>query len=324
MLRSGDWSGLPARPRRKTPRPAPPSPATAGEAAPRNRPGTGGSGAARAPSPEGPSGRLRDLGDEHKAPPSRARTGSPPRGPGAARRTRPHGCRAGHRGPGPGRPARGGAGNGPAHTGVRARHPYLRRIAHAIPAGAGRTQPGPSGLACAIRRGEAGAGDLPPCRRPDSRRPPPRRDRPARPHRSGSHRHTRRHRRPRPDRHGGRVPDRCPRRARPGSRSPRPHRRRPGPAVASHAPAPAGGGLPPHPAAAGPRPGSYDGGYFFEGELFLLDLASGERRNLFADDCRREVRSPEWTDARTLRLLLAGWRPSTHRAGPAGRSSDSP
>ncbi|MER6256301.1 hypothetical protein ABT224_33620 [Streptomyces sp. NPDC001584] len=51
--------------------------------------------------------------------------------------------------------------------------------------------------------------------------------------------------------------------------------------------------------------GSYDGGYFFEGELFLLDLASGERRNLFADDCRREVRSLEWTDAHTLRLLLA-------------------
>ncbi|MFI7355931.1 hypothetical protein ACIBTP_18515 [Streptomyces avidinii] len=51
--------------------------------------------------------------------------------------------------------------------------------------------------------------------------------------------------------------------------------------------------------------GSYDGGYFFEGELVLLDLASGEHRYLFADDCRREVRSLEWTDAHTLRLLLA-------------------
>ncbi|MET9693622.1 hypothetical protein ABZY81_35205 [Streptomyces sp. NPDC006514] len=51
--------------------------------------------------------------------------------------------------------------------------------------------------------------------------------------------------------------------------------------------------------------GSYDGGYLFEGELVLLDLASGERKHLFADDCCREVRSLEWTDAHTLRLLLA-------------------
>ncbi|MEU2453297.1 hypothetical protein ABZ605_24865 [Streptomyces sp. NPDC012765] len=51
--------------------------------------------------------------------------------------------------------------------------------------------------------------------------------------------------------------------------------------------------------------GSYDGGYFFEGELVLVDLDTGEHRYLFADDCRREVRSLEWTDAHTLRLLLA-------------------
>ncbi|MFD9259193.1 hypothetical protein ACFVZQ_12065, partial [Streptomyces sp. NPDC059538] len=51
--------------------------------------------------------------------------------------------------------------------------------------------------------------------------------------------------------------------------------------------------------------GSYDGGYFFEGELVLVDLATGEHRYLFADDCRREVRSLEWTDAHSLRLLLA-------------------
>ncbi|MFJ9886832.1 hypothetical protein ACIQRW_13315 [Streptomyces sp. NPDC091287] len=51
--------------------------------------------------------------------------------------------------------------------------------------------------------------------------------------------------------------------------------------------------------------GSYDGGYFFEGALILLDLASGEHRDLFADDCRREVRSLQWLDAHTLRLLLA-------------------
>ncbi|MFD9519625.1 hypothetical protein [Streptomyces sp. NPDC059979] len=51
--------------------------------------------------------------------------------------------------------------------------------------------------------------------------------------------------------------------------------------------------------------GSYDGGYFFEGELVLLDLASGEHRYLFAGDCRREVRSLEWADAHTLRLLIA-------------------
>ncbi|MCX4625367.1 MULTISPECIES: hypothetical protein [unclassified Streptomyces] len=31
-------------------------------------------------------------------------------------------------------------------------------------------------------------------------------------------------------------------------------------------------------------------GYFFEGELVLLDLVSEEHRNLFADDCRREAR----------------------------------
>ncbi|MFE2975841.1 hypothetical protein [Streptomyces sp. NPDC059258] len=51
--------------------------------------------------------------------------------------------------------------------------------------------------------------------------------------------------------------------------------------------------------------GSYDGGYFFEGELVLLDLATGEHRHLFEEGCRREVRSLEWTDARTLRILLA-------------------
>ncbi|MGW6714833.1 hypothetical protein ACWF9X_18145 [Streptomyces globisporus] len=51
--------------------------------------------------------------------------------------------------------------------------------------------------------------------------------------------------------------------------------------------------------------GSYDGGYFFEGELVLLDLATGEHRPLFEEGCRREVRSLEWTDAHTLRILLA-------------------
>lgn len=51
--------------------------------------------------------------------------------------------------------------------------------------------------------------------------------------------------------------------------------------------------------------GSYDGGYSFEGALVLLDLASGRRRDLFADGCLREVRSLQWLDAHTLRLLLA-------------------
>ncbi|ROV68527.1 PQQ-binding-like beta-propeller repeat protein [Streptomyces globisporus] len=51
--------------------------------------------------------------------------------------------------------------------------------------------------------------------------------------------------------------------------------------------------------------GSYDGGYFFEGEVVLLDLATGEHRHLFEEGCRREVRSLEWTDAHTLRILLA-------------------
>ncbi len=51
--------------------------------------------------------------------------------------------------------------------------------------------------------------------------------------------------------------------------------------------------------------GSYDGGYFFEGQLALVNLVSGEIRYLLADDCSREVRSLEWRDAHTLRLLVA-------------------
>lgn len=37
--------------------------------------------------------------------------------------------------------------------------------------------------------------------------------------------------------------------------------------------------------------GGYDGGYYFEGELLLLDLVSGTASSLFADRLGREVRA---------------------------------
>lgn len=49
--------------------------------------------------------------------------------------------------------------------------------------------------------------------------------------------------------------------------------------------------------------GSYDGGFFYEGELLLLDLLSGEAVSAFAPV--REVRSARWRNERRLDLVLA-------------------
>ncbi|WP_433464736.1 hypothetical protein [Spirillospora sp. CA-128828] len=49
--------------------------------------------------------------------------------------------------------------------------------------------------------------------------------------------------------------------------------------------------------------GSYDGGFFYEGELLLLDLLSGETVSAFAP--AREVRSARWLNERRLDLVLA-------------------
>ncbi|WP_404869932.1 hypothetical protein ACI1MP_30170 [Kitasatospora griseola] len=57
--------------------------------------------------------------------------------------------------------------------------------------------------------------------------------------------------------------------------------------------------------------GSYDGGYFFDGELLLLDLESGAAVSLFEHRSGRQVLGLEWLDGRSLRLLLAppdDWR----------------
>ncbi|TDC50998.1 hypothetical protein E1281_21200 [Actinomadura sp. KC345] len=49
--------------------------------------------------------------------------------------------------------------------------------------------------------------------------------------------------------------------------------------------------------------GSYDGGFFYKGELLLFDLLSGEAVSAFASD--REVRSARWRNERRLDLVLA-------------------
>ncbi|MBB4957324.1 hypothetical protein [Micromonospora polyrhachis] len=49
--------------------------------------------------------------------------------------------------------------------------------------------------------------------------------------------------------------------------------------------------------------GSYDGGWFYEGELLLLDLTTGTTVSLLADP--REVRQLVWRDSQTLDLVLA-------------------
>ncbi|MEU8379693.1 hypothetical protein [Streptosporangium sp. NPDC048865] len=63
--------------------------------------------------------------------------------------------------------------------------------------------------------------------------------------------------------------------------------------------------------------GSYDGGYFFQGELLLLDLAAGVLTSLLPHP--RQVRSLRWQDARTLGFVLAppdDWEnPEAHTQG---------
>lgn len=49
--------------------------------------------------------------------------------------------------------------------------------------------------------------------------------------------------------------------------------------------------------------GSYDGGYRYEGELLLLNLATGDSVSLLADP--REIRGITWRDPHTLDLALA-------------------
>lgn len=51
--------------------------------------------------------------------------------------------------------------------------------------------------------------------------------------------------------------------------------------------------------------GRYDGGYFFEGELLLLHLETGETRSLIEDEIGRQVLELEWVDEEALRILMA-------------------
>ncbi|MFI1991629.1 PQQ-binding-like beta-propeller repeat protein [Actinoplanes sp. NPDC020271] len=51
--------------------------------------------------------------------------------------------------------------------------------------------------------------------------------------------------------------------------------------------------------------GAYDGGYFFKGELLLLDLGTGAVVSLIEHEFGRQVLGLEWLDSQRLRLLLA-------------------
>ncbi|MFQ6331254.1 hypothetical protein ACLMAL_34675 [Nocardia sp. CWNU-33] len=51
--------------------------------------------------------------------------------------------------------------------------------------------------------------------------------------------------------------------------------------------------------------GRYDGGYFFEGELLLLDLETGVAKPLIEHDLGRQVLGLEWIDEHELRVLMA-------------------
>ncbi|MFC8453083.1 hypothetical protein [Kitasatospora sp. NPDC057223] len=51
--------------------------------------------------------------------------------------------------------------------------------------------------------------------------------------------------------------------------------------------------------------GKYDGGYFFEGELLLLDWESGSTTTLIEHDLGRQVLGLTWLDGQALRVLMA-------------------
>lgn len=65
--------------------------------------------------------------------------------------------------------------------------------------------------------------------------------------------------------------------------------------------------------------GAYDGGYFFEGELLLLDLAAGSVTSLLPHP--RQVRFLAWRDGRTLDFVLA---PPDDWENPQARSQGHP
>ncbi|GAA2814026.1 hypothetical protein GCM10010441_43450 [Kitasatospora paracochleata] len=51
--------------------------------------------------------------------------------------------------------------------------------------------------------------------------------------------------------------------------------------------------------------GEYDGGYFFEGELLLLDWETGSATTLIEHDFGRQVLGLTWLDGQALRVLMA-------------------
>ncbi|WP_158835691.1 PQQ-binding-like beta-propeller repeat protein [Streptomyces sp. NRRL S-350] len=51
--------------------------------------------------------------------------------------------------------------------------------------------------------------------------------------------------------------------------------------------------------------GEYDGGYFFEGELLLLDWETGAARSLIEGDLGRQVLGLTWLDGQALQVLMA-------------------
>jgi hypothetical protein len=51
--------------------------------------------------------------------------------------------------------------------------------------------------------------------------------------------------------------------------------------------------------------GRYDGGYFFEGELLLLHLETGETRSHIEHEIGRQILVLEWVDEDILRILMA-------------------
>lgn len=51
--------------------------------------------------------------------------------------------------------------------------------------------------------------------------------------------------------------------------------------------------------------GRYDGGYFFEGQLLLLDLETSTGVSLIEDPLGRQVLALEWLTGQELRVLMA-------------------